>query len=317
QQPQAPQVPASRPPAPRAPSTPAFQAPQHQQHATPVPPVPPAPGPVQEQAGHEAAASEDAQRGGAWGFSTTTEGAFERLAAEPQAPRSAPPLGAPVPPQPFSWPESQDEAEARSGSRDRSHDAQSAPIVLPEPPGPTIFDRPSDPEPAADSPAAPEQSPAPEPEQPFAADSPAAEASAAGSPANQAPVVVAPAAPAAADDDEDRTVVVARRARWGIELPDGEVLGLEGDDVVVGRRPEVLTGAVVLQIADPTRTMSKSHARLRRHGEDWTIEDLHSTNGVSVIDEHGATVPLEPGREYEVIEDLIIGTLEVKLRRIG
>jgi pSer/pThr/pTyr-binding forkhead associated (FHA) protein len=63
--------------------------------------------------------------------------------------------------------------------------------------------------------------------------------------------------------------------------------------------------------------MSKTHARMRRNGEDWTIEDLQSTNGVALVDESGEKVPLEAGREYEVIEQLVIGTLEVRLRRIG
>ncbi|UOR02211.1 DUF5684 domain-containing protein [Leucobacter allii] len=116
-------------------------------------------------------------------------------------------------------------------------------------------------------------------------------------------------------DDSDRTVVVQRRVRWGVELPDGEVLELRGDDVIVGRKPATEEGTVALQIPDPTRTVSKSHARLRRTGEVWTIEDLHSTNGVSTID-GGDPEPIEPGREVPATEQLVIGTLRVSLRRI-
>ncbi|PRI10186.1 FHA domain-containing protein [Leucobacter massiliensis] len=112
-------------------------------------------------------------------------------------------------------------------------------------------------------------------------------------------------------------MVVPRRGTWGLELPDGEVLELLGDDVVLGRKPEPQEGATTLQIVDPTRTMSKTHARLRRRGEDWTIEDLRSTNGVALVDEGGETIPLEAGREYEAVEQLIIGTLPVRLRRIS
>lgn len=345
----------------------------------PIAPVPAAPG--------------QPQPANAWGFSNTTEGAFERLASEQQTPRAAAPLGATIPPQPFSWPESQEELDAqqqfdaqqqqldaqqaREGDAARSRVARSEPIVLPDPPGgPTIFDRPQ--EPASEAREAPRAAPAaavppaPDAHVPAApaghvppvpaGSAPAAPAPAASAPAAPAaPAVPAPAAsyvpaptatpvtstepvavppvppasptvqtaatasatPSAPSDEDvdadsdDRTVIVTRRVRWGLELPDGEVLELEGDDVVIGRKPEPADGASVLQIVDPTRTMSKTHARMRRHDDDWTIEDLQSTNGVALVDERGETVSLEAGREYEVTDQLVIGTLGVHLRRIG
>lgn len=336
------------PPGPAAPGVPGAPA-QPQQYAPPMPAqhaVPPPAPQAAPAAGSPPSVPGQPQPVNAWGFSSTTEGAFERLASDEQAPRSAPPLGSRTPPQPFSWPEPQEELEARRAREQAAAPGQvppgqappgqvppgqvppglpqppqpqPQPVRLPEPPaGPTIFDRPGYPVPEA--PAVPRGFPAAAgPEHAQAPPPPVVPAPApAPAPAPVTPATPAPAAAAPDDEDsDDRTVVVSRRVRWGVELPDGEVLELEGDDIVIGRKPEPAGGATVLQIADPTRTMSKTHARLRRDGDDWTVEDLQSTNGVALIDERGETVALEPGREYEVIDQLVIGTLEVRLRRIG
>ncbi|WP_223165184.1 FHA domain-containing protein [Leucobacter denitrificans] len=117
------------------------------------------------------------------------------------------------------------------------------------------------------------------------------------------------------EDELDRTVVVSRKAAWVIELPDGRELDLPGDDVVIGRRPTAVGESDVLVVPDPTRTLSKSHARLRRTSDAWTIEDLNSTNGVFVFDDAGVQIEVEPGTQRLASEHLIVGTLEVRLRR--
>lgn len=113
----------------------------------------------------------------------------------------------------------------------------------------------------------------------------------------------------------DRTVVVSR-ARWELVLPDGHALEIAGDDTIVGRKPQAPEGVSTLLIADPTRTLSKSHARLRRVGESWTVEDLGSTNGLLLITDSGAERPLEPGVQAAATERMVLGTLEVTLRRV-
>jgi len=133
-------------------------------------------------------------------------------------------------------------------------------------------------------------------------------------PASQAAPAAADAADADSDDEElDRTIVVARRVPWVLELSDGRELELSGDDIVLGRKPAAIDGSAILVVPDATRTLSKSHARLRREGDGWTIEDLGSTNGVFVF-ENGLQVELEPGKPQPASEELILGTLEVKLR---
>ena len=339
-QPAAPQDPWAMPPAPA--QAPGAARPEPYAAVPPVPQQPGQPAP-QGQPGGPSLSN--------WGFSNTTEGDFERLAAEGHAPRQPAPLGGVEAPRPFSWPAiedssadqesgplvlpepsaavlSQASAEAAAGpgadggappevppaQRFAQIPAEPAPAPVPvpepaqpQPPVPTIFDRdlPLTPEqqptPAANPAAAPEQQPAP-----VTAPSPV--------PPTLAPVPPAPAPGGGLD--EDHTVVVSRRSRWGLELPGGETLELEGDDIVIGRKPEPRDGSAVLQISDPTRTMSKSHARLRRDGEDWSIEDLQSTNGVSLVDPSGVAAQLEPGRVAPATEQMVIGTLEVRLRQL-
>ncbi|MGO3146157.1 MAG: FHA domain-containing protein [Leucobacter sp.] len=124
-------------------------------------------------------------------------------------------------------------------------------------------------------------------------------------------------APIAAEDEIDHTMVVVRKKRWILELPDGTELELIGDDIVIGRRPVAIDNSTTLLIPDSSRTLSKSHARLRRSEERWTIEDLNSTNGVFVFDEAGEQVEVTPGTELPASEQLLIGTLDMRLRELS
>lgn len=124
-------------------------------------------------------------------------------------------------------------------------------------------------------------------------------------------------APIESDEELDHTIMVVRKKQWVLELQDGTTLELVGDDVVIGRRPTAIGASATLLIPDSTRTLSKSHARLRRDGEQWTIEDLDSTNGVFVFDEAGEQVEAAPGAAIPASEQLIIGTLEVRLHDIA
>jgi hypothetical protein len=112
------------------------------------------------------------------------------------------------------------------------------------------------------------------------------------------------------DSAEDHTILVPKKDGWVIELPDGETLPVEGEDVVIGRKP---TEANAITIPDPTRTLSKSHARLVWR-DRWYIEDLGSTNGLTIIEESGKETEMTPGSLVPAPERFVLGTLEVKLR---
>lgn len=125
------------------------------------------------------------------------------------------------------------------------------------------------------------------------------------------------AAPAG-DADPDRTVVVTRTPvdegpfDWALLLPDGDLLPL-GRDCVVGRRPVPVDASTTVVIADPTRTLSKSHARLRFDGSRWWVTDLDSTNGLWLLHANGDEEEVRAREEVEATPRLRLGTLDVEL----
>ncbi len=117
-------------------------------------------------------------------------------------------------------------------------------------------------------------------------------------------------------EDLDRTVSVPRRApagSWELVLPDGSTIPLAQDNVI-GRRPEAAPGAHPIVIPDPTRTLSKTHVRLRLSGEIWVVEDLGSTNGVVLVHDDGSEQQLEAHRPVVAARRMLFGTLPVLLR---
>ena len=110
--------------------------------------------------------------------------------------------------------------------------------------------------------------------------------------------LAAPAADAGEDDDDvEATVVVSRRrgVRRVLVLDDGRSFALSATSVVIGRNPTGEPGEQRLAIADSTRTLSKTHARLIVQADEWRLTDLHSTNGVVVVADDGAETLLDPG----------------------
>ena len=101
------------------------------------------------------------------------------------------------------------------------------------------------------------------------------------------------------------------RAERPLEEPEAPVRGarallvgggkrrmLSGERLVLGRSREA-----DLVLDDPN--VSRRHAELRREGEDWTIADLGSTNGVKVNGRRVENARLEPG------DDILLGTFEL------
>ncbi|WP_447646830.1 RDD family protein [Nocardioides zeae] len=106
----------------------------------------------------------------------------------------------------------------------------------------------------------------------------------------------APAAPPAPP-----AAPAARAPIVRLVMDDGTVLP-RGERVVVGRSPVDAAGGLCHVLADPGRSLSKSHAAFVRSGEDLTVEDLNSTNGVAVsrdgsefLVQPGAVTPLRVG----------------------
>lgn len=119
-------------------------------------------------------------------------------------------------------------------------------------------------------------------------------------------------APALVDDDDDdgETIVVDRRPKvqWHLNVDDAKPLPLEGDKVLLGRRPAATEpGTQVLAVPDSTRTLSKEHARLELVDGEWSITDLGSTNGVLIVDESGEESLITPGESVPVPGRFILG----------
>ena len=108
-------------------------------------------------------------------------------------------------------------------------------------------------------------------------------------------------APAAAAASSGPSAPGPRAKIVRLVMDDGTVLP-RGERVVVGRSPVDAAGGLCHVLADPGRSLSKSHAAFVRSGEDITVEDLNSTNGVAVsrdgsefLVQPGAVTPLRVG----------------------
>lgn len=116
------------------------------------------------------------------------------------------------------------------------------------------------------------------------------------------------------DDDDERTVIARpKRAVWTLVLPDGTETVLTSDTVVIGRSPaDAAADAQIVSVTDTTKTVSKSHAVLRRHEDGWTLEDQGSTNGSVVID--GAGTEIEISAPHPVSGAFLLGDASFELR---
>ena len=267
-------------PLPPAPLPPAPQPPAPQPPA-PQPPAPQPPAP-QPPAPHDGARPEPPA------VQFAPPAAPERPAETPGPSAEAPPIADPqrvVRPVPPSF-------------RDGGADVEpQMPVIRPAPSG--VAD-------AAVSPAAPVPVPtdAPGPVAASAVPMPLG-----GLAADVDKTVVTPRPTETEVDDFDATVVVAhkRGVRRSLVLDDGRKFSLSGASVVIGRNPIGEPGEQRLAISDTTRTLSKTHARLVVHDDEWRLTDLHATNGVVVVEENGTETLLDPGESVTGNGRFILG----------
>lgn len=107
----------------------------------------------------------------------------------------------------------------------------------------------------------------------------------------------------------------AEESTWELVTHDGTAVTIEGADVTVGRIGTRTRGGSQVGIVDPTKSMSKLHARLTRVGDKWLVSDLGSTNGTRVRDGFGEEREVPPGAVVEVTGLLLLGEVEVMIRR--
>lgn len=133
---------------------------------------------------------------------------------------------------------------------------------------------------------------------------------------------VAPAAAADEEDDLDRTRVSAPalppRPRVRVVLDGGEAREAFAP-ARLGRGPSPEEGTEVMAVADPTRSISKSHLLLTVADGRLMVTDLGSTNGTAVLADDGTRQVLTAHRASTVASGttLVLGdrTLVVELAR--
>ncbi|WP_210766856.1 FHA domain-containing protein, partial [Cellulomonas citrea] len=129
-----------------------------------------------------------------------------------------------------------------------------------------------------------------------------------------APALTAPPVVVDPDDEDDveGTVVVSRTPfrPWSLHLDDGRTFEVLGRAVVLGRRPVVTDlGVQLLAVPDPTRTLSKTHARLDLVDDQWHVTDLGSTNGVLLVGADGTERPVDAGVPTPVAGRFVLGSV--------
>ncbi|WP_127474076.1 DUF5684 domain-containing protein [Microbacterium sulfonylureivorans] len=116
------------------------------------------------------------------------------------------------------------------------------------------------------------------------------------------------------DDVEETVIANRRRSKWSLMLPSGSSVELTADVVLVGRRPAPSTAYPSAQLVEvDDGTVSKTHLRLERHGEEWSATDLHSTNGTILVASDGAEREIVPGTAHRAPGRLLLGDAELRL----
>jgi hypothetical protein len=84
---------------------------------------------------------------------------------------------------------------------------------------------------------------------------------------------------------------------FSLELADGTRHPLDRS-ILLGRGPASRPDwpeARLLPVVDPDKSVSKTHAGIRVHGDELRVEDLRSTNGVTVAHHDGRSSIVESG----------------------
>lgn len=119
------------------------------------------------------------------------------------------------------------------------------------------------------------------------------------------------------DDDMDETIIAGRRNKaWVFETDAGQRVPLTAAVVLLGRNPSSVAeypNAQLVTVRDAGRTISKTHARIELVDDEWTITDLHSTNGVYLVDADGDEIELESGMAANIGSRFVLGEVAARI----
>ena len=118
-------------------------------------------------------------------------------------------------------------------------------------------------------------------------------------------------------DDLDKTVLTRRKVpEWSLTADGSAPIPLTSSVVVLGRQPVASVAdpaAQLIPVVDPSKTVSKTHARIELVDGAWFISDLDSTNGVIIVAASGGEIVVAPGSSVAVDRRFLIGDLPVTL----
>jgi len=131
---------------------------------------------------------------------------------------------------------------------------------------------------------------------------------------------VAELQPTAEDEnpDFDKTVVAPRKKKesWTIVPEGGAPITLTKAAALLGRNPSsTAADTQLVSVPDPSKTVSKTHARLTLADGVWTIVDLNSTNGVYLLSAAGDETEVEAGVPTTVGSSFRLGDLTIQISK--
>ncbi len=118
--------------------------------------------------------------------------------------------------------------------------------------------------------------------------------------------------------DFDKTVVAPRAKKeiWTLLPEGGAPITVTKSAALLGRNPSSTAAETqLIAVPDPSKTVSRTHARLRLADGAWTIVDLNSTNGVYLLSEAGDETEVEAGVPTPIGSSFRLGDLTIQISR--
>lgn len=100
-------------------------------------------------------------------------------------------------------------------------------------------------------------------------------------------------------------------AGWAVRLPDGTLLDLDVSPVLLGRNPVAQDGVRSVPVADPGRSVSKTHLLLAVDAAGAWVTDRGSTNGTLVTLPNGERVLCLPHQRVRLVPGSVVSLGDV------
>ena len=120
------------------------------------------------------------------------------------------------------------------------------------------------------------------------------------------------------DPDFDKTVVAPRKKKetWVLHPEGSDAISLTKSAALLGRNPSsTAADTQLISVPDPSKTVSKTHARLTLADGVWTIVDLNSTNGVYLLSASGEETEVEAGVPTVIGDAFRLGDLTIRISK--